>query len=133
MVSRVNILSKPLFLLALGLYITVQIWRKTEIPIPLLINNYFTDLLCLPIVLTICLAGVRLVKKIPQFELTISMIIVMTVYFSILFEIILPRYSKNYTGDYLDILCYGAGALLFHLVRRYKLKEKLHSNSNDLI
>ena len=35
-------------------------------------------------------------------------------YLSVLFEFILPGYSKKHTQDYLDIAMYSIGALLFY-------------------
>ena len=52
------------------------------------------------------------------------MIIVMTLYYSVIFEFILPKFSLKYTADYYDVLCYGIGAILFYYHQK-KLTSEL--------
>lgn len=86
--------------------------KKFGIFIPLL-HAYLDDLLCMPIVLTLTLLVLQFLLKDFQFRLNKFQIFIAFVYFSIMFEIILPSFSAKYTPDILDIAAYGAGAFIF--------------------
>lgn len=47
----------------------------------------------------------------------------MTVYFSVIFELILPYYSSRYTRDFIDILAYGLGAYIYSIYQSKYLLE----------
>lgn len=116
-------LSQPYFLISLFLYVLLHSARLAQIQVPILINNYATDLLCMPIILTLCLAGVRWIKKMPHFHLSLFMIFGMTVYYIFFFEFFLPQYSPNYTADWIDGACYAVGALFYTLIWNKKSKS----------
>lgn len=106
------------FIVSVGLYFLVHFFRFLNQPLPLLINSYLTDFLCMPIVLTICLVGVRAIKKIPDFKLTLSMIVGMTVFYAVLFELILPMFYPIYHADFVDLFMYVLGAFMYFLIWR---------------
>jgi hypothetical protein len=104
---------KPYFILAVVLYALVHLARIGGNPPVDWINSYLTDFLCMPIILTLCLVGVRFIKRIPEFVLTPTMIFGMTIFYGILFEYILPSKNSAYTSDHLDVVMYFAGAGLY--------------------
>ncbi len=86
--------------------------------ISLFFKNYFNDFLYLPIVLTICLASIRAIKNLPRFTLNIGMIVGMTLFCAITFELIGPKYYLHSTGDWLDVLMYSIGAIFFYFLQK---------------
>ncbi|NOQ73082.1 MAG: hypothetical protein GQ574_13840 [Crocinitomix sp.] len=106
-------LLKPYFLIAITLYIIVRLGRLGWYAPNEWLNNYLNDFLCMPIILTICLVGVRFIKRIPKFHLTPIMIFGMTTFYAILFEYILPNSNPIYTADFVDVAMYFAGALFY--------------------
>lgn len=78
-------------------------------------TSYLDDLLCFPIVLLIVQMVHRKFYN-ERFLLPISHIIFSVVFFSVIFEIILPTISPRYTADYLDLLCYLIGSIIFYLI-----------------
>ena len=113
-----KLLFKPYFIVLVILYFTVRLSRAYGIELPLFFKNHFTDLLCMPIVLTICLAFVRLIKKLPTYVLTPFMIISMTVFYAVLFEYLAPLNNPNQIGDCIDVLMYALGGVSFWLIQR---------------
>lgn len=81
---------------------------------------YLTDLIFIPMQLTICLIVLRYLKKDFTLKIPISLILTITVAMSILFEWYLPIYknSRLHTGDFLDVVMYLLGAVVFILVQQ---------------
>ena len=77
------------------------------------LNHYLADLICMPIVFYLVGAIFRMLKI--NFSLSIPKIIFGVLYFSFLFEFLLPQFSSRYTGDWYDVLmyCLGGGAYFF--------------------
>jgi len=78
------------------------------------IRNYFADYLtlivCVPIFINIqLLCGIKR-KNITLFDIIFYFLI-----FSIYGEIILPKYNKNITGDYFDVIAYGIGGIVLYI------------------
>jgi hypothetical protein len=84
------------------------------------ISDYLADLLCLPIVLSIVLFAMRKMRVVPEsFELTPAMILAALIYFSIVFEWLLPLWSDRYQSDFLDIVAYSLGAIAYYYFRKH--------------
>ncbi len=105
-------LQQPVFILCVALFAINQLleWRGVYLQ-P--INFYLDDLLCMPVVLTIVLAGERLYFGDNGFILPVKYVAVAVVLFSLWFEVVLPLFSATYTSDILDVLFYSLGAILF--------------------
>lgn len=82
-------------------------------------TSYLDDLICLPIVLFIVQFVHRYINK-NNFILPISHIILSVIFFSIIFEIILPSFSLKYIGDTIDVFFYMTGAIIFYLINNRK-------------
>lgn len=109
-----------LFIIALLAYAFVRLARLNLYAIPDWINSYLSDLVCMPIVLTLALVGVRFFKRLPQYQLTSGMVFGLTVGYSIYFEWALPGASSAYTADGLDVLFYFIGATVYWVYWRKK-------------
>ena len=104
------------FIVSVALYLFVHFFRFVNRPLPALVNNYLTDFLCMPIILTISLIGVRYFKKIPSFKLSLLMILGMTVFYALLFEWFLPLNKIRYRADLVDVVFYFLGAFGYFLL-----------------
>lgn len=112
-----KIVFSPWFISCVVLYAVVWGWRKTDLFIPSWINGYLTDLLCIPFVLMISLAGVRLVKRNSNIEIKAWMIATIVVQYAIIFEWFLPKRSNLYTGDWMDVGMYVIGGIVFFFIQ----------------
>ena len=92
--------------------------RSTDLELPFFIKKHLTDLICLPIILTICLVGVRVIKRLPNYTLTPFMIISMTVFYAVLFEYLAPLNNPNQIGDWIDALVYCIGGVGYLFIQR---------------
>jgi hypothetical protein len=72
----------------------------------------------MPVALTICLASIRWIKKLPNFILNLGMIIGTTLLSSIVFEYIGPIYYEHATGDLVDVLMYGIGGAFYYVLQK---------------
>lgn len=108
----INRLKDPFFLGCLVLFALHQITQKgLELRLPLA-DNYLDNLLCLPVFLGFWLAERGLLwkqRRLSAFETAAAWIIL-----SFIFEVIFPRLSDGFTPDWMDVLLYGLGALLFY-------------------
>lgn len=103
-----------LFLL---IFIGIQCSYYYEIALPRWIRFYVNDFICMPIVLTICLKAVHLLKKDTVIRLSLFPILSLTLIYSIYFEMYLPTVEPRYTADILDVLMYFSGSLLFYFLQ----------------
>lgn len=81
------------------------------------LSGYVDDILVIPIVLSLTTILIRFFTKNPSFRIDLGMLITSVILFSIAFEWLLPRLSDRYTADFLDVLCYCAGAILYYCFR----------------
>lgn len=111
-------ITKPYFIVFSGIFFIVYFLQFIHFPLPALINNYLNDFLCMPIILTLCLGFVRIIKKNKDIRLSGFVIISLTIYYSVYFEYYLPKVNSRYTADPIDVLLYFAGALVFYLLQK---------------
>ena len=109
-------LRSPLFIVCLILFITHQVLQK-GLHIQLgLADRYLDNLTAMPVILTLYQAEkIWLFKKAKTFRLSLPEIVIATFYIILITEILFPFLSKNFTGDWIDILFYCTGTLLFYL------------------
>jgi hypothetical protein len=97
----------------------IYIFQRFKVYLPKIINNYLNDFLIIPIVLFVCLLVLRKVRNNLKLTLNLPVILYVCLLYSILFEFVFPKYLARYTKDYIDIILYFAGGLIF-----YKLQKK---------
>jgi len=115
-----KILKHPLFLIILGIAFAIYIANRFETPLPNWIFFYVNDFLCMPIVLSLCLAILRIFKKTERLYVQLIIIILLTTFFALYFEAFLPKTNARYTSDLIDVGLYFLGAFLF-----YRFQKKL--------
>ncbi|MFD2203747.1 magnesium citrate secondary transporter [Shivajiella indica] len=112
-----RVFKNPYFVLACLIFWVNQVLEKYfGIFIPW-IHEYLDDLLAMPVVLGITLQIFRWIH--PQkgkFRFSKIQVAVGWLYFSFLFEFLLPKWSKIYTSDIWDVLAYGIGSLAFFVL-----------------
>lgn len=120
-----NVLKHPLFIGALLLTASHRLLEQAGHSFPYL-SSYLDDLACFPVVLTLGLAFLRLLTGSRNYTLSRLQVVAAVIYFSIMFEGVLPAFSEDYTRDPLDIIAYSAGALLFgkHINRKPVIREE---------
>ena len=96
----------------------VQSLKIFSISAPQWIFSYLNDFLVIPIVATICLHGIWLLKNSKAIRLNGFTIASLVALYSIYFEYYLPQTSPRYTGDIWDVLCYALGGLVFYFLQR---------------
>ncbi len=99
---------------ASALYVAQQL----QLPLPNWMYFYINDFLCMPIVLSLCLAILRIIKKTETLYVPLLVVLILTTYFTIYFEWLLPQVSTRYTFDNIDIGLYYLGSLLFFYFQR---------------
>ncbi|MFT7155025.1 MAG: hypothetical protein ACI8Q1_000024 [Parvicella sp.] len=106
------------------LYLPFFVNRKwLHFNLPAALDNYFTDVLCIPLVLGSTLVVLQKLKKDSNLILTALQIVTTVVYFSIVFEWLLPEYNAIYTGDDLDVVCYAVGGIAFYLIQMLHISK----------
>ncbi|MGJ8551032.1 hypothetical protein [Winogradskyella wichelsiae] len=115
-----KILKQPLFLISIGIASAIYIANRFETPLPNWIYFYVNDFLCMPIVLSLCLAVLYIYKKTEILYVPLVIIMLLTTFFALYFEVFLPKTNARYTSDLIDVVLYFLGAFLF-----YKFQKKL--------
>ncbi len=110
-----NALIQPFFIMAFLLYMSVYFARFVGFILPEIINSYLTDILCMPLVLSLSCLIVRRIKMDPMIKLTFGQIMGMTIFYAWYFEWFLPQRSISYTADWVDVICYFLGSIIFWL------------------
>jgi len=87
-------------------------------------SNYFTDLLCMPIVLSMLWFILLKIQKSKTF-LPWYFISIVFITWSYTFEVYLPKIDQAYTADYWDVFYYLIGAISFYFYQRKLLQQQL--------
>ncbi|WP_452219700.1 hypothetical protein [Lacinutrix salivirga] len=109
-----SIIKHPLYLVLSAIAISIYLSKMANIALPNWMYFYLSDLLCMPLVFSTCLAIIRVLKKDNSIYIPLGAVLVLTIYYSVYFEYFLPQYNERYTADCIDIVMYFLGALLFY-------------------
>ena len=111
----------PLVVGLMACYLIHLLFKFGRVPVPWFISHYFADLLCMPLLLSVVVIGMRGVKKDPNLILPGSMIVMAVLYVAFVFEYWLPLHWSRYTADVFDLLMYGVGGLGFYFFQTWLL------------
>jgi len=95
---------------------TIYSLQRLGVSLPIWINNYVNDFLCMPIVLFLCQLGIRKIKRNNNIRLSLPIMLSLSLYYAIYFEYFLPKFNLRYTADPLDVFLYFMGTLFFYLM-----------------
>ena len=111
-----RILKSPVFIVCCILFVLHQFMQKVMgVSIPI-VDSYLDTLLAMPIILTLLVAERRvLFRRGENYRLTIPDVIVATLFVAFVSEVIFPALSDSFTGDWLDLVFYSLGSLVFLL------------------
>lgn len=101
---------------------SLNVYMDTVFPF---FRNHFTDLLFIPMQMTVCLIALRFLKRTNKLMIPVSLVLIITFLMAILFEWYLPVYkhSVHQTADVIDALMYAVGAVLFLLIQKIWFQE----------
>jgi len=104
-------------------WLIVIIARKSGHPLPL-INGHINDAFAIPVIANLGLWFQRaFIIKNSYYVLAPRHVIFIVAYVTLLFEGVLPLFSKAYTADLIDVLLYIIGGLFFYWMMNKPLKD----------
>ena len=104
------------FIFGCIIWVVVIVLRKTGHPLPVL-NGYVNDFLAIPVIANVGLWFQRVfVIRSNYYVLSSGHVIFIVIYVSILFELVLPYFSRTYTRDLIDVMLYVAGGIFFYRI-----------------
>lgn len=115
-----TILKQPLFIVSVCIATLIYFANRLGLPLVSWVYFYVNDFLCMPIVLSLSLEVIRILKKTETLYVPLIVVLALTTYFSLYFEWLMPKITTRYTFDFIDIGLYFLGALLF-----YKFQKRL--------
>lgn len=121
--------NKLLFISLISSY-AVSVYFKYYIPSNNWFNQYWADLVCMPIVFAIALKCIQIVKKNNTLTLSVLQVTIGAVYYALLFEFLAPQFDEKYTADFNDVICYFIGALGYWIWQK-KMMTNAHSEVLD--
>ena len=107
-----------LFVVCLAVFLLNMLLLNFSSNQPAFFSSYLNDLLCLPIVLSLCLFLIRFLSKNKQVQISLFSAFSLAALYSIYFEFYLPDLTTRYTSDIIDVLLYFTGAFSFWLVQK---------------
>ncbi len=97
-------------------------------------SSYLDDLVCPGIVLGIALfVQQQFTYRNKNFQLPISSFILFVVWYSVLFEYLLPKYDSRHFSDPWDILMYSLGSVLFYFFGNKNSGSLYFFKNNEVI
>jgi len=106
------------FFIFVSLFIGFEVSKYAGHDFPGWMTSYFNDFLCMPIVLIICLKVVHLLKHDERIRISLPLILLLTTFYAIYFELILPQFLIRYTADPVDAIVYFSGSMLFFALQK---------------
>ena len=105
-------------LLSLVVFLGVQSLKFFSVVHANWVFHHLNDFLVIPMVATLSLHAVWLIKKDNTVRLNVLTILSLVALFSFVFEYYLPKRSYRYTGDIWDVVCYFLGGLMFFFLQK---------------
>jgi len=125
-------LLNPWFIIGSITWFIVIIARKIVHPVPF-VNGYINDAFAIPVIanLGLCFQRVFVIKN-NYYVLSPAQVIFIVAYVSVIFEGLLPSFSKTYTADWIDVLLYVTGGLFFYYVMNKPLFKQRVETTNKI-
>ena len=120
----IRIIIKFYFFVFIFIAIVIYLLQQLQIPLSRFTNNYLNDFLCIPIVLKLGQYLIRYIKSDPYLKIPISLQITVTVLYSVFFEFIVPQFNNRYTSDWLDVVAYFSGLIIYWLMELLNVLDK---------
>lgn len=107
-------------------YVILRFLRIRHPELPSFVKFQLTDLIFVPAMSTFALVFTRLIKRDQSLLIPKLTILLLVICMSFLFEWYLPTYGyadNIYTADYLDVVMYGLGGLIYLFVQERYFKQ----------
>ncbi len=111
---------KVLYFTMVFIALTIYMMQRLNLPLPTIVNNYANDLLYLPLVLGAIEFIIRCVKRDSSFRLPLCFVILLAISYSIFFEYYLPKVNSRYTADWIDVVLYFVGGIVYFFIGNKK-------------
>ncbi|MDR7128434.1 hypothetical protein J2X69_000766 [Algoriphagus sp. 4150] len=124
----ISVFKNPVFIFAsVAFWVNQYLEKSLGIFVPVY-HAYGDDLMAMPVVFGICLQVMRWWHPAGSgLTFTRTQVLVGLIYFSVVFEAVLPLVSSTYTADILDVLCYALGTMVFYkFMNKPVLQSKKH-------
>ncbi|WP_117880207.1 hypothetical protein [Aureibaculum luteum] len=115
-----------LFVISSVIFLINQIFQYFNIGI-VFSTSYLDDLLFFPITLSIIKLYEN--RRSANYKIPVKHTIIGLLIISVLFEIIIPKIDLRFTGDYIDVIFYSLGAIVYHLTNLNKKRELTYSRN----
>ena len=103
-----------IFWISLFTFVLNQIIETNAIFIPY-VHSYLDDVLCSPIVLGFALyVQQQFTYRNNRYVLSRGMILLFVLWYSLIFEVLLPMTSSSFHADLFDVFAYSLGAYIFY-------------------
>ena len=110
-----KVLRSKVFLICFSLFLLHQILTKGFNIHLGWADNYLDSFLAMPVILTLWLAERRILfKKGSAYLLSPMHVAIATLYVVVVAEVLFPYLSPQFTTDWLDVIGYIAGSILFY-------------------
>ena len=122
--NTMRLLYSPVFLVCSFLFAAHQITQRVlDIPIPLA-DAYLDNVLATPILLTLLVAERRLLfRRGEDYTLTLAETVLATLWIAVVGEVLFPYFSEQFTADWLDVVFYLLGSVLFYFTINRPVKR----------
>ncbi len=118
-----TLIKQPFMIAAFLVALTIYTCQALGIGLPTFINNYVNNLLCIPLVLTLCLIVLQNIKSDNRLTIPIFVITSVTLYYIFYFEWYLPNVNPRYTADIIDVSLYIAGGVIFYFLQNKYISQ----------
>lgn len=106
------------FITFIIIYAVVQFIGYNNYGVHPFITNHVNDIIVIPIIGTIALHVLWLVKRNYELRIGVLSLLSLVILYSVYFEYYLPQHTVRYTGDIWDVVCYSAGAVIFFILQK---------------
>ena len=105
------------------IFLLFEALKFSGITLPGWTTSYLNDFLCMPIVLIICLKAVHYIKRDTSIKLSLPLILTITSLYALYFELALPEFTVRYTADFVDVIIYFSGAILYYFLQEISFRN----------
>src|SRR5690625_3969018 len=119
MIENLSLKNLHLYVLSsLLIFIGYQLLLQFDVSMHRFLTSYLKDFLCISIIATAGLHVVWFLKKDKSIRLNAFTLISLVLMYSIYFEYFLPKHSNFYVADWMDVICYSLGGLIFYILQK---------------
>ncbi|TYP96466.1 hypothetical protein C7447_10732 [Tenacibaculum adriaticum] len=114
-------MRKPLYYYFIFSFVTgtaIYLASFYHFHLPDIIRFYVNDFLIIPIVLTISLITMQKLRNDINYTIPLSVVLYLCAMYAVLFEYFLPKFHLRYTADFIDVILYFLGGILFYYLQK---------------